>query len=149
MLTYQQIQNKPKTFKCLSGFSPQEFLEILPAFIQEYESYFARQDDLRKKMRQRRRGGGRKSQMKTINDKLLFILLYFQLYPNQQILGSLFGIGQAQTSNWINSLTPVLNNTLGYQKQLPAQKPCDVERVLSECPVLEFMICNPEHNKSG
>lgn len=148
MLTYQQIYNKPRTFRCLTGFSPQEFLEVLQAFIQEYESYFARQDDLRKKMRHRRRGGGRKSQMKTINDKLLFILLYFQLYPNQQVLGSLFGIGQAQTSNWINSLTSILNNTLGYQKQLPAQKPCDVERVLTECPALEFLICSSEENES-
>jgi hypothetical protein len=146
LLTYQQIYNKPRTFRCLTGFSPQEFLEVLQAFTQEYNSYFENYQP--EKTRQRRRGGGRKSQMKTINDKLLFILLYFQLYPNQQVLGSLFGIGQAQTSNWINSLTSILNNTLGYQKQLPAQKPCDVERVLTECPALEFLICSSEENES-
>ncbi len=148
MLTYQKIQNKPKTFKCLTGFSPQEFLEVLPTFIQEYDSHFDRQDYWQVKWRQRRRGGGRKSQMKTINDKLLFILVYFQLYPKQQVLGSLFGVGQAQTSTWINRLTPILNNTLGYQKQLPAQKPGDAERVLAECPALEFIICTPEQNES-
>jgi len=145
MLTYQQIQNKPRTFRSLTGFSPQEFLEVLPAFIQKYNSYFENYQP--EKTRQRRRGGGRKSQLKTINDKLLFILVYFHLYPKQQVLGSLFGIGQAQTSNWINSLSPVLKNTLGYQKQLPAKKPCDVERVLSECPALEFLICSTEENE--
>jgi hypothetical protein len=146
MLTYQQIQKKPKTFRRLTGFSPQEFLEVLAAFIQEYDSYFENYQP--EKTRQRRRGGGRKSQMKTINDKLLFILVYFQLYPKQQVLGTLFGIGQTQTSNWIKSLTPILNNTLGYQKQPPAQKPCDEERVFAECPALEFLICNPEQNES-
>jgi|APWor7970451725_1049214.scaffolds.fasta_scaffold02891_1 hypothetical protein len=146
MLTYQEIQNKPRTFKCLTGFSPQEFLEVLPAFIQEYGNYF--EDYQQKATRQRRRGGGRKSQLKTINDKLLFILVYFQLYPKQQVLGSLFGVGQAQTSSWINRLTPILSNTLGYQKQLPAQKPCDTERVLADCPALEFLICNPVQNES-
>jgi hypothetical protein len=140
MLTYRQIQDKPRTFKCLTGFSPQEFLELLPAFIHEYESYFDKQDCRRKKPRQRRKGGGRKSQIKTTYDKLLFIMVYYQLYPNQQVLGSLFGIGQAQTSKWIGNLTPVLNNTLGYQKQLPSQRPCDEDRILAECPALEFLI---------
>jgi hypothetical protein len=138
MLTYQVIQDKPRTFKSLTGFSPQEFLEVLPTFIQEYENYF--EEYQQKATRKRRRGGGRKSQLKTINDKLLYILVYFHLYPNQQVLGSLFGVGQAQASTWINRLKPLLKNTLGYQKQLPAQKPCDEERILAECPALEFLI---------
>jgi hypothetical protein len=29
MLTYQQVKNKPKTFKCISGLTVQEFENIL------------------------------------------------------------------------------------------------------------------------
>jgi hypothetical protein len=82
MLTYGQIKDKPKTLKCLTGFSPQEFLDILPAFIQEYEIYL--EDSQRGKTRRRHQGGGRKSRLKTINDKLLFILFQCRNIKNRQ-----------------------------------------------------------------
>ena len=56
------------------------------------------------------------------------------------MLGFLFGMGQAQANIWIHTLTPLLNAALGYQKELPARKPCDIERILSQCPGLSFII---------
>ncbi|MFN3761738.1 MAG: transposase family protein, partial [Anaerolineae bacterium] len=55
--------------------------------------------------RQRRRGAGRKSVLRTLEDKLLFILLYFRLYPTQEVLGFLFGFGQPQANYWVHRLT--------------------------------------------
>ncbi|MCX5964482.1 MAG: transposase family protein [Cyanobacteria bacterium] len=62
--------------------------------------------------RQRGYGTGRKSELEHLDDKLLFILVYFRLYPTQEVQGHLFGIGQAQANEWVHRLTRV-HNSLG------------------------------------
>ena len=70
--------------------------------------------------------------------------MYFQLYPTQAVQGFLFGISQAQANAWIHRLTGVLNQALGYKRQLPERDPANLERVLSTCPSLEFLIDGTE-----
>ncbi|MEP0924369.1 transposase family protein [Leptolyngbya sp. ST-U4] len=77
-------------------------------------------------------------------DKLLFILVYFRLYPTQEVQGFLFGIGQPQAHEWVHKLTPILNTALGYEKQLPERSPWRLERVLKEYPMLELIIDGTE-----
>ena len=67
-------------------------------------------------------------------------MFYFKYYPIQEVLGFVFSMGQAQANVWIHILTPLLNSALGYKKELPARAPCDIERILSQCPGLEFII---------
>ncbi|MBD1913201.1 MULTISPECIES: transposase family protein [unclassified Leptolyngbya] len=90
--------------------------------------------------RARRYGGGRKAQLQDTRDKLLFILVYFRLYPTQEVQGFLFGIGQPQAHDWVHKLTPILNQALGYEQQLPERRPWRLERVLQECVGLELII---------
>ncbi|WP_225913759.1 helix-turn-helix domain-containing protein [Leptolyngbya ohadii] len=40
--------------------------------------------------------------MQDSRDKLLFILVYFRLYPTQEVQGFLFGIGQPQAHEWVH-----------------------------------------------
>ena len=91
-------------------------------------------------MRQRRRGGGRKGRLADTADTLVFILMYFRLYPIQTVQGLLFGMGQPQANEWVHRLAPVLNAALGREQQLPARKPRDLDEVLGECEGLEFLI---------
>jgi hypothetical protein len=81
---------------------------------------------------------------RTASDKLLFILFYYKLYPIQEVQGFFFGFGKAQANEWIQRLTPVVNQALGYELQLPARQPADVEQVLAACPALEFIIDGSE-----
>ena len=76
--------------------------------------------------------------------KLLFILFYFKFYPVQEVQGYLFGMGQGQAWDWIHRLTKILNQALGYEKQLPARKNRDIEQILAACPGLEFIIDGTE-----
>ena len=144
MLNYIKIQNKPRVFQSFTGLSLEEFLELLPAFTQAYESYLNEQDSKRKMPRVRAHGGGRKSFIDSVENKLLFILFYFKFYPIQEVLGFLFGMSQGQANIWIHTLTPILNQALGYRKELPARKIHDVEQILAECPGLEFIIDGTE-----
>jgi len=79
-----------------------------------------------------------------VEDKLVFILVYFRYYPVQVLQGFLFGMSQSQANDWVHRLTPILNVALGYEQQLPARQAKDIETILASCPELEFMIDGTE-----
>ena len=144
MITYEKLKNKPQVFKSIIGLTVATFSELLPAFRSAYEDNLDRHDAQREQPRQRQRGGGRKGALLTLEDKLAFILFYFRVYPTQILQGYLFNLGQPQANEWIHRLTPVLNQALGYEKQLPARQSKDIEAVLEACSGLEFIIDGTE-----
>ena len=93
---------------------------------------------------QRAYGAGRKSELALIEDKLLFILVYFRLYPTQAVQGYLFGFSQAQANEWVHRLSPLLNQALRYEKCLPERDPSQLKTVLMGYPSLEFIIDGTE-----
>ena len=94
--------------------------------------------------RKRAYGAGRKAELEGLDDKLLFILVYFRLYPTQEVQGYLFSLGQAQANAWIHRLSGILNQALGQEQYLPEREPAKLEAVLSACPSLEFIIDGTE-----
>jgi hypothetical protein len=144
MLRYERLKNKPKLFKCLTGLTEEAFKRLLPAFRQAYKEDLKKRDQQREEPRQRRVGGGQKGALGTIEDKMVFILFYFRMYPVQMAQGFFFGMGQPQANEWIHRLTPILNQALGYEMQLPAREAKDIEQVLMACPELEFIIDGTE-----
>jgi hypothetical protein len=144
MINYQQLKAKPALFKSFTGVTLSAFAELLPAFRQAYQADLERREQQHPVPRQRRRGGGSKGAIPRLEDKLVFILCYFRLYPVQVLQGYLFGMGQSQANEWIHRLTPVLNQALGYEKQLPARQSREIEQVLAACPDLEFIIDGAE-----
>lgn len=143
MLSYTKLQTKPRIFRSLSGLSLAEFEALLPQFEHAWQEHLAN-EYMHRDGRQRRYGGGRKAELVTTGDKLLFILFYFRHYPTQEVQGFLFGIGQAQANVWVHRLTRVLNQALGYEQQLPERNPHKLEQVLAACPELEFVIDGTE-----
>ena len=144
ILRYHELKKKPAIFRSFTGLTLKAFEALLPAFYQAYEADLDKRDAHRKNKRQRMRGGGRQGALKTMEDKLIFILFYFRHYPVQELQGYLFGMGQAQAWDWIHRLTPILNQALGYEKQLPARKNREIQEILAACPGLEFIIDGTE-----
>ena len=144
MLTFARIATKPLVFQMLTGLSLQAFLDLLPAFHQATAHVEYQAEQRRKQPRKRQRGGGRKPLLLSDADRLLFILFYFKVYPLQAVQAFFFSMSQAQACEWIHRLTPVLNQALGFEKQLPARKAADVTQVLRACPGLEFIIDGTE-----
>jgi hypothetical protein len=139
MLSYTNLQSKPRIFRSLSGLSLAEFERLLPKFEQAWQEYLAH-EYIHRDGRKRRYGGGRKAELMDSSDQLLFILFYVRHYPTQEVQGFLFGIGQAQANVWVHRLTGVLNQALGYEQHLPERQPHKLEQVLAACPELEFVI---------
>lgn len=142
MLSYAKVQNKPRVLQSLTGLKVAEFKRLLVSFEQAWQAYV--EEHYVNQARHRRYGGGRKPHLEDIQDKLLFILVYFRLYPTQEVQGFLFGIGQPQAHEWVHKLTQVLNQALGYERQLPEREPSRLEAVLNQCPSLEFIIDGTE-----
>lgn len=143
MISYAKLRTKPRVFRTLTGLSLREFEKLLPDFEQAWDRYIW-ENHIQGKDRKRQYGGGRIPHLTSFEDKLLFILVYFRLYPTQEVQGFLFEISQGQANEWIHRLTQVLNWTLGYQKQLPEREPHTLKQVLTACPTLEFFIDGTE-----
>ena len=141
-MQYATLKNKPRTLRSLTGLNPSEFEALLPSFGVAWERFVS--ETFKREGRKRSYGAGRKAHLKRLDDKLLFILVYFRIYPTQEVHGYLFGMSQGQANEWIHRLTGVLNEALGEEQQLPERRPANLETVLSNCPSLEFMIDGTE-----
>lgn len=143
MLSYQQVKAKPRILQSLTGLRVNEFEHLLVSFERAWQAV-VEEHHIESKTRQRRAGGGRSARLKTPSDKLLFILIYYRVYPTQTVQGFLFGLGQPQANEWIHRLSRVLNRALGEEQQLPEREPQRLESVLKECAGLEFIIDGTE-----
>jgi hypothetical protein len=142
MVCYEKVKNKPRVFRSLTGLNPEEFDKLLISFTKSWEDFI--QKNYLDKKRKRAFGGGRKSKLHSIEDKLFFILFYYKSYPLQEVIAFLFGISQGQANEWIHKLSKVLNNSLGYENQLPEREAKNLEEILNEHIELEFMIDGTE-----
>lgn len=97
------------------GVSVAEFYQLLPVFSQCLRKYRL----ILKPKRQRAIGGGRKGDLPTDEDKLLYILMYERLYPTFDALSVLTGHQRSKCCGSVKFLLPVLEMTLGRKLVLP------------------------------
>jgi len=120
MLTYEELKNNVRKFVSLTSLTPEEFDFLLPAFERAYLKAYPVSKTMTGKQRERKAGGGRKGTLASLEQKLLFALVYQKSYPVQSIMGELFGMGQSQANEWIHSLLPILKQALddlGYEPE--------------------------------
>ncbi len=146
MLSYDTIKDTPTTLRSFTGLDKLEFERLLKAFEAAWNQYI-NDHRIQGKERKRSYGGGRKATLRTLEDKLLFILFYFKTYPLQEVIGIVFGISQSQANQWIHRLSEVLKKALGEENQLPERDPQHLKEVLAECSELAFIIDGTERRR--
>jgi hypothetical protein len=125
MLTYRELKKNNRKFVSLTSLTPEEFEYLLPAFELAYQQVFPDTQTKTGQTRKRKAGAGRKGALESIEQKLLFALVYQKSYPVQLILGELFGMGQSQANEWIHTLLPILKQALddlGYEPERDPKK---------------------------
>ena len=127
-LTYAELKQKPRILLSLTGLRVSEFEKLLVSFEKAWDSESKKKAE--QPERKRGVGGGRKATLATMADKQLFILFYFRHYPTQEVQGYLFEMGQPQANEWVHRLSHLLNQALGYEKQLPEREPGNLKDVL-------------------
>jgi len=108
--------------------TPDEFDLLLPAFERAYERKYPASKTKAGTSRQRKAGAGRKGSLASIEQNLLFALVYQKSYPLQSVMGELFGMGQSQANEWIHSLLPILKQALDDLGFAPERDPKKFEK---------------------
>jgi len=139
MLEFTALKNDRRKFLALTGLTLKEFDELLPPFAAAYQSQAVRDKTLTGRPRQRAIGGGRRSVLESMEQKLLFILVYQKTYPLQALLGQVFEMSQSRANRWVHQLMPILKQALDELGVLPERDPDQFarrERRRSESPDL-------------
>ena len=112
MLEYAKLKRDRRKFLALTGLTLKEFRALLPEFSEAYQRRYESAKTRAGRKRKRQVGGGRTGKLSTIEQKLLFILVYQKTYPLQVVMGELFDLSQASANEWIHRLLPVLQDAL-------------------------------------
>jgi hypothetical protein len=143
VLSYQRLKDRPQVLRAFTGLDRAEFEKLLTPFTMAYHAYVYDQH-VRNQSRKRRYGGGRKSRLASMEDKLFFILFYFNVYPLQEVLAFLFETSQGRVNEWIHQLSTVLNKALGKAQMLPERDPQNLEQTLALCVAVDCIIDGTE-----
>lgn len=114
----------------LTGLQVREFEDLVSQFEWNYKEYRIRL----KPARQRAFGGGVKGKISTIEEKLLFVLMYLKTYPTIDVLSFTVGFDRSRASRWVQTLFPVLEMTLKRKLVLPERKISSVEEFYRKFP---------------
>jgi hypothetical protein len=123
VLEYKRLKKDRRRLLALTGLTHKEFVALHQAFRTAYVIMYAGAKTADGRVRKRQVGGGRKGQLRTTEQKLLFSLVYQKTYPLQALLGEVFGLSQSRVNRWIHRLLPVLKQALDDLSLLPSREP--------------------------
>lgn len=126
------ILKNPRMCQSIFGVSKEEIARLLPIFSQCLITHRYRL----KPKRQRKVGGGRKGDLPTDEDKLLYILMYLKIYPTYDVLAVMTSHQRSKCGDSVQLFLPVLEMTLGRELVLPKRKARSLEEVFERCPEL-------------
>ena len=121
MTNYSELSQHPSRFLALTGYTVEEFEALLPHFQTEFESYVQTYTLDGGKRAKRKYSTYKNSPLLTIEDRLLFILVYLKQAATQELHGTLFGMSQPRANGWIHLLHPLLNRALTAAGELPVR----------------------------
>ena len=93
-----------------------------PYFEATYQAQYEGKRTQVGKQRQRAVGAGQKGVLPTMEQKLLFILVYQKTYPVHLVMAELLGMSQSSANEWIKRLLPILGKALDAMGVLPERK---------------------------
>jgi len=126
MTNYAELHTKPKRFLALTGYTDAEFTALLPFFSAAFAAHMKKYTVTGKPRRARRYSTYKNAPLPTIEDKLLFILLYVKQAATQELHGEVFGMTQSVVNQWVHLLEPVLNQALAQTGDLPARDAAEI-----------------------
>jgi hypothetical protein len=111
-IRFADIQTRPPEVLDLTSLTVEEFRELVLPFDAAFQAHMAvwRLDG--RPRTARRYSTYTNCPLPTLEDRLLFILVYLKTYPVQVVQGQLFGMGQSKAHQWIHVLLVVLRATL-------------------------------------
>lgn len=108
-MRFQSLAKRPRHFLSFTGFTPQEFTELVSINREEWKAVKASR---LKQKRIRIVGGGAKPILTSLEDRLLVFVLYAKLYLPYSLMEYLFGIDESTICRIIQEMSMVLGQTI-------------------------------------
>jgi len=143
VLFYQDLKDAPRALRTFTGLDQSEFETLLTSFAMAWHAYVDERHR-HKTTRRRRVGGGRKARLASMEETLLFILVYDKISPLQEVMATMFAMSQGRVNEWIYKLSEVLTMALGHAHCLPERDPQNLEQILAMCVSVDFIIDGTE-----
>lgn len=107
--------------RALTGLSIEQFNQLLPTFSQVYKEveWKTYEEGVASGERQRKPGGGAKGKLAEMEDKLLFVLYYYKIYPTFDAFGTQFDLARSKAHSNLYKLSPILHKTLVRLEMMP------------------------------
>jgi hypothetical protein len=122
MIRYKTLSENRRKFLAMTGYTIEEFEALLPYFQVEFENYVAVYRLDGKERTKRRYSEYKNSPLPTIEEKLLFILIYLKQGSLQEAHAALYEMHQPNANTWIHLLHRLLNQALAAAGELPARE---------------------------
>ena len=131
-----------RQLRAFIGLSFDNLFRREAAFSKSYEErkIQAYEEGKTKGNRQRAPGGGKKGALRTIRDKVVFLLYYLKVYPTFDVLGAHFGLSRSKACENVHKLAPVLHQALASLDVLPHRHFSSVHELKKACEGLEKII---------
>ena len=123
MLEYQRLKTDRRQVLALTGLTHKEFVARHEAFCVASATVYPGDQTAAGRTRKRRSGGGRKGQVGTTEQQLVFSLVYLKTYPRQALVGELFGLSQSCANRGWQRLRPMVKQALDDLGVLPSREP--------------------------
>ena len=105
MLSFVKLRNKAKTILRLTGVKSGEFLEIVKQVQPLWENF-----------QNSKKVSGRSSKLKTLEDEVLMLLIYYRFYVTFHFLGLWFDLDESNIYRHIKRLEPMLASVIKINK---------------------------------
>ena len=132
MSNYARLSQKSKQFLALTGCTLEEFDALLPVFRNVFLIHMQINTLEGKKRQKRSYVDYCNCPLPTMEDKLLFILMYLRKATTQDIFGEVFGMPQPVANKWIHVLHPCLHRALTVLGAIPARTAEELKLQISE-----------------
>ena len=136
MLYIERILKQDRLVRATTGLNLKAMKALEPSFKEAYQQSLIKPE----KERKRQLGGGRKPTLRTILDKMVYILLYLKCYPTFDLMGVLFNFDKSCAHEWVHRLLPVLETALGKKQALPERKINSIGEFLEKFPEVKEII---------
>ena len=127
MTNYARLSQQLQHFHALTGYTLEEFHGLLSAFRAAFLRHMQAYTLEAKKRQKRIFVAYCNSPLPTMEDKLLFILMYLRKATTQDIFGEVFHMPQPVANKWIHLLHPCLNQALRELGEIPARSATELQ----------------------
>jgi hypothetical protein len=130
---YEQWKKNPIRFVAMTGYTVEQFKQLLPYFQEAHNQYLSHYQ-----LNGKRRKGARRfvlyanSPLPSVEERLAFILSYLKLNPLQEQHADLFDMQQKQCYEFVHGLKTILDKALELTCAVPAQTDSELHGRLTQ-----------------